>query len=381
MLPGSGLAFPDRALAADGPIVKPLPPRWFVDYGTNAELRWDSVHADQFVTRNRRLFVRDHTATPLLDRSTYEMRVFGDALAGGPTAADPLVFTYDDLAALPSKGITAFVECTGNGRSFFTSQQGQTVSGTAWGLGAIGVTRWRGVALSEVLDRAGLLSSAVDVMAAGLDATYASGGVDYGHVRRPIPVEKALDDTLIALEMNGSDLLPDHGFPARLIVPGWVGIANIKWLGELEVSSSPLTSAWNTIYYRMTGGDYPADSPPLTTVPVKSAFELGWNATLPARRRTVLHGRSWSGTSAIRSVDVSTDGGATWRRARLVGDDKPHAWARWALPWTPPAPGPYELLARATDEDGRTQPDTVPSNSNGYFFWGVVRHPVTAVGS
>jgi DMSO/TMAO reductase YedYZ molybdopterin-dependent catalytic subunit len=281
---------------------------------------------------------------------------------------------------MEQRTIISFVECTGNGRSFFTSQQGQTVAGTAWSLGAIGVTRWRGVPLSVLLDRAGLRRSAVDVMASGLDDPYVSGGEDFGHVRRPIPIDKALDDAIVALEMNGSPLLPDHGFPARLIVPGWVGIANIKWLGSLQVSTSTLTSPWNTKWYRMTGGDYPLDAPALTTMPVKSAFELSWGATLPARRRTRLTGRSWSGQGRIERVEVSADGGATWRRARLHRQNHPHAWVQWDLDWTPPAPGTYELLARATVTLGRTQPDTVPFNSNGYLFWAVVRHPVIAVG-
>ena len=216
-------------------------------------------------------------------------------------------------------------------------------------------------------------------MAVGLDAPYVSGGVDYGRVRRPIPIEKALDDTLVVLKMNGETLPPDSGFPVRLLVPGWVGIASIKWLGELEVSTQRLTSPWNTKWYRMTGPSYPADSPPLTVVPVKSAFELDLGAELPARRRTLLQGRSWSGSSPIAKVEVSLDGGRHWRRPRLLGPNGAHTWVQWEIPWVPPARGEYELLARATDRDGRRQPDTVPFNDNGYFFWAVVRHPVTAV--
>jgi DMSO/TMAO reductase YedYZ molybdopterin-dependent catalytic subunit len=194
-----------------------------------------------------------------------------------------------------------------------------------------------------------------------------SGGVDYGHVRRPLPVAKALDDALIALEMNGATLPPDHGFPARLVVPGWIGVANIKWLGSIEVSTSTLTSPFNTTFYAG-----------LTQQNVKSAFELAWNARLPAGKRTVLHGRSWSGHAPIKHVDVSTDGGASWRRAQLHGPNLRNAWVRWELPWTPPA-GAHELLARATDRSGLTQPDTVDFNPSGYGFWATVRHPVTAV--
>jgi hypothetical protein len=111
--------------------------------------------------------------------------------------------------------------------------------------------------------------------------------------------------------------------------------------------------------------------------PVKSAFELAWEATLPADRRHALTGRSWSGHAPIRRVEVSTDGGARWRRARLHGPNLRNGWVRWELDWTL-RPGRHELLARATDRGGNTQPDTVPFNEGGYQFWAVVRHPVTA---
>jgi len=110
---------------------------------------------------------------------------------------------------------------------------------------------------------------------------------------------------------------------------------------------------------------------------VKSAFELPFPATLPAGVPQVLTGRSWSGHRRIRRVDVSLDGGATWKRARLGDVDEPKAWVQWQVDWTPPAPGSYAVLARATDGGGRVQPDAVPFNDGGYLFWAVVRHPVT----
>ena len=354
-------------------IVKALPPDQFVVRGTNAEMRWDALTTEDALVPNDRFFVRNHTATPTIDPASWRLSITGNAVRW------PLDLTYEDLRALPARTTTAVIECAGNGRSFFTSQQGQTVSGTAWTLGAIGAARWRGVPLSVLLQRAGLRRSAVDVLPSGLDAPVVSGGVDQGHVRRPLPIGKALDDVLVAYEMNGEPLPPDHGFPARLVVPGWVGIASIKWLGSIEVADHSLTSPWNTTSYRMIGPDYPADSPPLTTQPAKSAFELPWLAQLAAGRRTTLTGRSWSGDARLRRVEVSTDGGATWQRAHLHPGDAARPWVRWSLPWTPPAPGAYELLARATDRRGVTQPDTVPFNQQGYQFWAVVRHPVVIV--
>ena len=386
--------------APAGPIVKPLPPEWFIPIGTNAEMRWEAMRGQGYLTPSERFFVRNHTATPLIDKRTWRLRIFGTGLR----RAEGAELSYRDLLRLPARDTAAFIECAGNGRSFFTSQQGTPASGSQWKLGAVGVARWRGVPLREVLERAGISRRAVDVMPQGLDATVIANGVDTGHVRRPLPVGKALDDVLLAYEMNGKPLPPDHGFPVRLVVPGWVGIASIKWLGQIEVSDQPLFSPWNTTQYRMIGPDYPADSPPLTKQQVKSAFELPWEASLPAvGRRLTLHGRSWSGDKPIERVEVRVDGSAPdaaaartrghghhphhgdvndgWRQARLHGPNLPHAWVRWSIDWRPPAAGGYELLARATDRAGTTQPDTVPFNTGGYQFWAVVRHPVTAVPS
>ncbi|MBW9211494.1 sulfite oxidase [Mumia sp. zg.B21] len=357
----------------EGPILKPLPPEWFVPLGTNAEMRWDSVDPRRYLTAPERLFVRNHTRTPIIDARTWELRIHGDGLADPRTPERAHVLTYRDLRRLPARTVTTVLECTGNGRTLFATQQGTPVSGTAWGLGAVGTVRWTGVPLSLVLRRLGIRRDAVDIQATGLDEPFVSGGVDYGRVRRPFPVAKALEDALLVYAMDGRPLLPDHGFPVRLLLPGWVGIASIKWLGELEVSRTTLTSPWNTKWYRMTGPDYPADSPPLTVLPVKSVFEPPTG--LASGRRTVLTGRSWSGAGAIRRVEVSTDGGETWQRAR-TDRARGSGWTQWSHPWRPRSSGEHVLLARATDVTGRTQPDQVPFNDGGYFFSAVVQNRV-----
>lgn len=364
--------------ASAGPIVKPLPPELFIVHGSNAEMRWEAMRGQGLLTPADRFFVRNHVSTPLIDARTWRLKLWGTGLHGSPTEDRPVEFTYEDLLGMRSETLTASVECTGNGRGFFTSQQGQQVSGTPWKLGAVGVARWRGVPLATVLERAGLTRRAVDVLPRGLDPDYTDGGENLGRVRRPLPVSKALKDVLLAYEMNGKPLPPDHGFPVRLVVPSWVGIASIKWLGDIQVADHPLFSPWNTRYYRLFGPDYPEEgSAPLTRMNVKSAFELAWDATLKGGRTHVLHGRSWSGNGRVRRVEVSLDGGATWRDARLHGPAPARAWVRWELPWRPPGPGRYELLARATDETGAVQLATAPYNTLGYLFGAVVRHPVT----
>ncbi|MFF8093328.1 sulfite oxidase [Streptomyces sp. NPDC016675] len=375
-----GLPATEPARAAESPVVKPLPPAWFVRRGTNAETRWEALRGTGHHTPNELFFVRNHTATPVLDAADWRLRLWGDGLRGKPAEGRPVEFGYDDLLALPSTTRTAFVECAGNGRSHYATQQGETPTGTAWTLGAVGVARWRGVRLSHVLRRAGLSAHAVDVQPRGLDAEYVSGGENLGRVRRPLPLGKALDDVLLAYEMNGESLPYDHGYPVRVLVPAWVGIASVKWVGDIQVSAQPLYSPWNTTFYRLFGPAHPEEgSAPLTRQTIKSAFELASGASFPVGEEQVLHGRSWSGAGGVVRVDVSTDGGSGWRRARLHDRPRSGTWSRWSLPWTPTAPGPTHLLARATDAAGRTQPDTTAFNTQGYLFDAVVRHPVTVV--
>ncbi|MGW6848322.1 sulfite oxidase [Streptomyces virginiae] len=355
--------------------VKPLPPELFTLRGTNAETNFAALRGTGELTPIDRFFVRNHTSTPRIDADGWRLTVWGDGLTGGP-----LELSYARLRALRSVERTLFIECAGNGRSFYTTQQGRPVTGTAWTLGAIGVARWRGARLSDVLRLAGVARGAVDVLPRGLDEEVVANGVNLGRVRRPLPISKALDDVLLAYEMNGRPLPPDHGGPVRLVVPDWVGISSIKWVGDIEVSGEPLYSPWNTDMYRLFGPEHPAQgSAPLTRQTLKSAFELELGAAVPVHRTRLLTGRSWSAAAPVTRIDVSTDGGGHWRRAHLHDTPRRGGWVRWSVPWTPRTTGATSLLARATDATGRTQPDRSVHNTQGYLFDAVVRHPVTVV--
>ncbi|MFI6595713.1 sulfite oxidase [Nonomuraea sp. NPDC050536] len=336
-------------------IVKPLPEHLFIRRDVSAEMRWEAMAGQGYHTPVDRFFVRNHTHTPLIDVTTWRLRLHGAGLRC------PGEFSYDQVRAMPSRTMDVAIECAGNGRRFYGTQQGVEAPGMQWGLGAVGVARWRGVPLRYLLRQAGIRPDAVDVLPQGLDAPFEH----YGHVRRPLPVAKAMDDVLVAYEMNGRPLPPDHGFPVRLVVPGWVGIASIKWLGDIEVATRELFSPWNTEFY-----------PDVTTQPVKSAFELPWYATLEAGRAHILHGRSWSGNGRVTRVEVSLDGGHTWRRAEHHGKHLVGAWLPWHIGWAPRQVGPHVLMARATDASGRTQPLVTPHHPFGYHFDAVVQHPV-----
>lgn len=346
-------------------IVKPTPPELFYDLGANKEMRWEGMYSRGYVVPNEMFFVRNHSRTARVELASWKLRVEGTGVS------NPRDFTYDEILAMPATSVVRFVECAGNGRSFFETKYRKRAQGGQWKLGAVGVAEWTGVPLREVLDRAGLKRTARDVMPEGLDEL---------RVRRPMSIAKALtSDTLLVYAMNGQTLPPDHGFPVRALTPGWVGVANVKWVGRIEVSEQPLWSAWNTESYILVGSGYkpapPAQGPVLSFQTVKSAFELPWDGRIPGGPH-LLRGRSWSGRGKIAKVDVSVNGGATWQPARVREPNIPQAWARWDLDWNP-QPGTYGLVARATDDHGNAQPASPPWNDQGYLYGGVVVHPIT----
>lgn len=355
----------DNAVQTDQAILKPAPPEFFIRSGSNLEMRWEAMYSRGYIVPTELFFVRNNSpVVPRIDHKTWQLKVDGTGVSR------PRTFTYDDILSMPSVSITRAIECAGNGRNFFEFSHGKKIPGTPWGLGGIGVAEWTGVPLREVLDRAGIKRTARDVMPEGLDEK---------RISRPMPVEKALaGDTLLVYAMNGQPLLPDHGFPVRMLVPGWVGIGNVKWVGRIGVSESPLYSEYNTKKYVMIGPDYkpnpPALGPVLTTQKVKSAFELPWDGEITFGQR-LLRGRSWSGEGSITKVEVSTDGGKTWRHARLREPNIEKAWVRWDIDWNA-QPGSYKLRARATDNKGNTQPDHIPFNEEGYLHWAVVTHSI-----
>ncbi|KRT70468.1 MAG: sulfite oxidase [candidate division NC10 bacterium CSP1-5] len=344
---------------------KPTPSELFIHHGTNQEMRWEAMYGRGYVMPNAMFFIRNHDPSPTIDVKTWRLKV------EGPGVAHPLELTYEEILRLPSQSVVRYIECAGNGRVFHKEVLGKPAKGTQWRLGAYGVAEWTGVPLKEILDRAKLKRSAVDVMPTGLDTR---------KIERPMSVAKALeDDTLLVYAMNGDVLPADHGFPVRVLVPGWIGIANIKWVGRLFVSEEPVFVEKNTKDYVLIGPDFPekppAKGPILTLQTLKSAIALPWPATLSAGKH-LTRGYAWSPHGKIAKVEYSVDGGKTWAAAQLREPNLPRAGVRWEFAWDA-KPGDYTVMTRATDEKGNTQPETVRWNELGYEFSAVIRHPVT----
>ncbi len=354
-----------QSAAPPRPHVKATTADLFINHGLNQEMRWEQMHGRGYLTPTPLFFIRNHDPTPSIDVKTWRLQV------EGPGVERPLDLTYDDLLRLPSRSVTCYIECAGNGRGFFKDVNNQPAKGTQWRLGAYGVAEWTGVPLAEILNRAGLKRSAVDVMPTGLDTR---------KIERPMPVAKALEeDTLLAYAMNGDILPPDHGFPVRTVVPGWIGIANIKWVGRVVVSEEPLFVEKNTTDYVLIGPDFPARPPAkgpiLSLQTMKSAVALPWPATVSSGPN-LIRGYAWSPHGKIVQVEYSLDGGAKWAKAALREPNIPRAGVKWDFAWEA-RPGAYTIMTRASDDKGNTQPLMVPWNELGYEFWAVVRHPVT----
>jgi sulfane dehydrogenase subunit SoxC len=363
---------------AETALVKDIPPSQFkytTEQGFNAEMNWAQMAGRGYVVPNRLFFVRQSAQTPRITPQNWKLTV------SGPGVTRPLELTYDQLLAIPAqKSVIRYVECAGNGRTFFNEVLGQEtflagekdvkIPIPQWRLGAIGVAEWTGVPLGEILQRAGVKPTAKDVV---------PGGLDQSKLRRPMSIAKAMeDDTLLVYAMNGDELPADHGYPVRALTPGWVGNQNVKWLGSIEVAEEPVFVPQNTTLYVYIGPDYKAEPPRLGPVVerqvMKSAFELGWPATLKPAAQTI-RGRSW-GPQGIKRVEYSLDDGRTWSPATLYSPNEPKAWVRWSFEWTP-TPGEHKIRARAYDDKGNTQPDAVPYNQQGMNYGAVVSHPVT----
>jgi DMSO/TMAO reductase YedYZ molybdopterin-dependent catalytic subunit len=348
-------------------VRKPVPRDLLADRGTGTDFETRLATVEDYLTPIDRFYLRSHSPTPDIDVGTWRLQVHGSGVFR------EVEYSYPDLQAMPQVSVVKALECAGNGRRFFKETFGREAEGVQWRLGAIGVAEWTGVRLRDLLEPAGLRGDARDVMPVGLD--------DHGG-RRPMPVAKALaEDTILALRMNGEPLPPDHGFPARVIVPGWLGTASIKWVGHIQVAIEALHVPWNTEEYILAGPDYPVQEPahgmPITEMPVVSMLALDWPATLPAGRQTI-RGMAYAGEGTVAGVALSLDDGP-WQPADLHDPNLPGAGARFSFSWDA-APGHHQIRVRARDQLGREQPDTVPWNDKGCNYNAVVAHPVNVRG-
>ena len=341
-------------------------PEPFIQRRAGLEARLENMQG--LITPNRLLFVRNNSTSIDIDADSWRLSVGGDAVA------NTLEMSYRDIRGMPSRTLVSYLECAGNHRAMFNIVNGQEAQGTQWERGAIGNGEWTGVPLRDVLERAGITGEAASVLMVGLDSDSPEDGF-----RRVMPIDKAMHpDTILAYALNGETLPRDHGYPLRVVTPGWVGSSWIKWLGRIVVSSQQLWTRNNTTSYVLMGDDYQpegeAEGQVVTTQSIKSALALPWPVEVSAGTHLV-HGYAHSPHGLIARVEWSLDSGASWNSASVEESQSRYSWTRFELLWDA-SPGEYTLMTRATDAEGNTQPDSVPFNAKGYLFNQPLPHPI-----
>jgi len=322
---------------------------------------------ESWITPVNLFFVRNHMSEPTeFDAASYPLKVSGEV-------ENPLQLTLAELRNMGHATVANTLECAGNGRAFYQPH----VPGVQWELGAVGNAQWTGPRLKDVLTRAVVKSSGKFVAFFGLDEPPSK----VPKFVRGIPIEKAMDaDTLLALQMNGATLTKHHGYPVRALTPGWIGAASCKWLAEIRVLDKEYEGNFMKPGYRMPvnpvtkGGDIIGDTTPITGLNVKSLITHPQDGMkVKASHAVQISGVAWAGEADITAVEISEDAGRTWQQTQLGRDQSKYAWRLWQYVWRPAQPGEYTLMARASDNKGRTQPDDPRWNPSGYLWNGIQR--------
>ena len=318
-------------------------------------------------------YLLTHYDIPAVDPDAWRLEVDG-------LVDRPVTLSLDEVRARPAIEVAVTMECAGNGRAFVEPH----VVSQPWLLEAVGTARWRGTPVAGLLEEIGLRDGAVDVLFTGLDRGVE--GDEEQDYARSLPLEDVLaGDAILAYEVNGMPLPPQHGFPLRLVVPGWYGMTSVKWLGRITVLDAPFGGYQQSHSYRLRQHE-DDEGVPLSRIQPRSLMIPPGIPEFLTRSRVVragtcrLEGRAWSGGAEVTSVEVSADGGATWAPAELGGDALGRwAWRSWSFEWEA-TPGEHRLCSRATALDGSTQPLDAPWNLGGYANNAVQRIPVTVNG-
>jgi sulfite oxidase len=315
-----------------------------------------------WITPVPHFFVRNHMHEPsILDGETWQLTISGEL-------EKPLSLNLAGLGKFKIYTVTNTLECAGNGRGFYQPH----VPGVQWQRGAVGTARFSGPRLRDLLERGGVKPSGKHVMFHGLDEV--PGKVP--PFIRSVPIEKAMDsDTLVATHMNGSPLAKHHGFPARALLPGWIGAASCKWLSEIKVLDKEFDGNFMKPGYRIPNHPLQPgeplnvdDSRIITSLKVKSVIARPTDGSILHSRVVDIQGAAWAGEAEIVKVDVSSDGGATWQSARLHQEQAKYAWRLWTYRLRLPRAGSYTILSRATDSLDRVQPRQAEWNPGGYLY-------------
>jgi sulfane dehydrogenase subunit SoxC len=318
-------------------------------------------------------YLLTHFDIPHVEEAGWDLQI-------GGAVERPLSLTLADVKARPSVSQAVTLECAGNGRALYAPRP----LSQPWLQEAVGTAEWTGTPLAPILEEAGVRGDAVEVVFTGLDRGIQR---EVEHLyERSLPVAEAMrQEVILAYAINGHALPPQHGFPLRLIVPGWYGMTHVKWLQAITVVMEPFTGWQQDVAYHVRESEDEQGKPVTRILPRALMIPPGFPDFLSRTRfvdagQVQLRGRAWSGWGPVKRVDVSTDAGATWVEARLDDAVGEFAWSGWSHKWNA-EPGEYELTCRATDARGNTQPVVAAWNYDGVCNNGVQRVRVVVRGT
>jgi sulfite oxidase len=314
------------------------------------------------ITPTEQFFVRCHAYTPQVKAADWKLELDG-------LVDHPMSFTLADLRRMPRFELVSVLECAGNGRSFYEPR----LPGAQWRFGSVGNARWSGVRLRDLLQKAGVKPGAVALLLDGADVPIGK----MPDFQRTLPMEKGLHpDTMLALEMNGKPLTPEHGFPLRVVAPGWAGDSWVKWLQRITLLDHEFEGFWMKTAYRHPNHPVaagatvdPKDMIPVTDLNIKSVIAHPGAWVKPGV--VSVQGVAWSNASPVTSVEVSADSGKTWAAAKLLGSGTKYGFRRWSYSWKA-MEGTQTLISRATNAAGQAQPMQQEWNPSGYL-WNVAQ--------
>ena len=297
-------------------------------------------------------FRRDHFAAPELDHDAWQLAVVG------PAGRELLAVSLADLEQLPQMSLAVVLECAGHRRAEFDPG----VRGVQWQVGALSEAIWTGVRLADLLEFVNL-GEATSVVLEGADRGIVDGRPEEISFARAIPLEKALDDTLLAWEMNGAPLPAAHGAPLRAIVPGWYATDSVKWLNAIRLLAGDFDGHFEASDYRFPSGTR-SQSRRMTALSISSLLTSHADHSQVESGEVELRGIAWGSKASVADVEVSFDG-LEWHHARLDEPASPYSRVFWQLTWAA-EPGTHTIRVRATDWNGETQPETPIWNERGY---------------
>lgn len=309
------------------------------------------------ITPENLFYRRNHFPYPSVDASKWELQISGYVYR-------PFCIRYKDLLHMHQVSIPVTLECAGEKRALFHPK----ARGEQWELGASSHAVWTGVRLVDLLYAAGIQSNSIEVTFEGIDQGIRTDMQGVFPYVRSLPVKEALNpDILIALYMNGKPLPFRHGYPARLIVPGWYGMASVKWLHRIDVIDQPFNGPFQRVDY-IYERNTTADAELVTKIRLNSTIARPLDQEVLAKGEHWLIGTAISGENPVAFVQISTDNGVTWQRSSWIDPHESFSWRRWYLKWTATNSGTFDICVRATDAAGNVQPEKADWNKKGYGY-------------